>query len=121
MSPTAPVSSSPRKLEPGQFKRGKNVTSSDPRKPAIVAALKAVSACRKVTSVVEVAPNTYQGNCMNPNAGGVPGFWELQVGQIEARRSSSARSKPECSCSCMGGSPGPHHAGPCDLFVDVRA
>lgn len=73
--------SAPRKLEPGTpgIFRGRGVKASDARKAAVVAALKAASNCRKVTLVTEASPNTYRGNCMNPNAGGVPGFWEVEV------------------------------------------
>lgn len=42
----------------------KPIKSTDPRKPAIVAALKEISGHRKVTSVTQVGPDTYEGNCM---------------------------------------------------------
>lgn len=54
---------------------GKNVVSRDPRKPFIMAALKAASGCRKVTMVQELKTGGYSGNCLNPNADGVTGFW----------------------------------------------
>lgn len=47
----------------------KSVSSRDPRKPAIVAALKEASNCRKVTNVAQVGPDHFQGNCMWPNEG----------------------------------------------------
>lgn len=45
----------------------KPIKSRDPRKAAIVAALKQVSGCRKVTSVSEVALGVYEGTCMWPS------------------------------------------------------
>jgi len=70
--------------------RGKHVHSADPRKAAVVAALKAASGCRKVTTVQEVTSvregsltpfvDTFTGNCMNPNnAESVPGFWQVEL------------------------------------------
>ena len=48
----------------------KNVTSSDPRKPAVMNALKRKSRCRKVTQVThDTTTNTFSGNCMNPATG----------------------------------------------------
>lgn len=75
------MSAAPRRLLPGslELKRGRGVTSTDPRKPVVVSAFKLASNCRKVTCVAEVGPNTYQANCMNPNEGGVPGFWEVEI------------------------------------------
>jgi hypothetical protein len=46
----------------------KPIKSTDPRKPAIVAALKRASNCRKVTSVRQIGESEYAGDCMNPNA-----------------------------------------------------
>jgi hypothetical protein len=47
----------------------KNVTSSDPRKPAVMNALKRKSGCRKVTQVShDTTTNTFSGNCMNPSS-----------------------------------------------------
>jgi hypothetical protein len=46
----------------------KPIKSYDSRKPAIVAALKRVSGCRKVTSVKEIAPGLFAGTCMWPAA-----------------------------------------------------
>lgn len=47
----------------------KPISSRDPRKPAIVAALKRASNCRKVTNVRENGPDSYVGDCMWPNTG----------------------------------------------------
>jgi hypothetical protein len=58
----------------------KHIKSTDPRKPAIVAALKQKSGCRKVTTVLEIAPGVYEGNCMNPNGtASQPGFHQVEV------------------------------------------
>jgi len=44
----------------------KNVTSSDPRKKQIVAALKQKSGARKVTLVThDTVTNTFRGHCLN--------------------------------------------------------
>lgn len=43
-----------------------HVKSDDPRKPAIVAALKAKSGATKVTMVRQVGPTTFSGDCMKP-------------------------------------------------------
>jgi len=48
------------------------IKSWDPRKPLIVAALKAASNCRKITMVRETDTH-YEGNAMYPNVGGVCG------------------------------------------------
>lgn len=45
---------------------GKHVKSDDPRKPAIVAAIKAASGGTKVTLVQEVAPGVFQGDAIIP-------------------------------------------------------
>lgn len=45
------------------------IKSSDPRKAAIVAALKAAHGATKVTMVVQVGDNTYEGHCMRPLPG----------------------------------------------------
>lgn len=60
--------------------RGKSIHSADPRKAAIVAALKAASGCRKVTTVKETKDGAFFGNCMNPNgAASVQGFWQVDL------------------------------------------
>jgi hypothetical protein len=61
--------------------KGKAVPSYDPRKPAILAALKKASNCRKVTSVREGKTGFY-GNCLNPNNGGNPGFWFVPASAV---------------------------------------
>lgn len=48
---------------------GKNVTSKDPRKPGIVAALKALSKGRKVTLLKEVSPGVFEGHCLGDKVG----------------------------------------------------
>lgn len=45
-------------------KGGKAVKSTDPRKEAIVAALKAASGATKITSVKVLADGTATGNCL---------------------------------------------------------
>jgi hypothetical protein len=56
--------------------KGKAIASYDPRKPAIMAALKRASNCRKVTTVRELKTGGFTGNCMYPNSSGiVEGFW----------------------------------------------
>ncbi len=57
-----------------QDAKGRAVPSYDPRKPAVMAALKKASNCRKVTQVVE-AYGGFVGNCLNHNPGGEEGFW----------------------------------------------
>jgi hypothetical protein len=47
----------------------KPIKSYDPRKSAVVAALKRASNCRKVTNVRENGPDRYVGDCMWPNSG----------------------------------------------------
>lgn len=42
----------------------KHVHSADPRKAAIVAALKKKSGGTKVTLLKEIAPNTFTGSCL---------------------------------------------------------
>lgn len=55
--------------------KGKNVTSSDPRKGAIVEAFKRYTQCRKVTLLKETKEGAFQGSCM---FGGMPGYYELR-------------------------------------------
>lgn len=45
---------------------GKPVKSTDARKKAIVAAIKAKAGCTKVTCVEEVSPGVFKGNPMWP-------------------------------------------------------
>jgi hypothetical protein len=59
----------------------KNITNSDPRKPVIVAALKAASNCRRIT-LVRLDPKTglAEGNCLHPNdPGAKEGFMFVLV------------------------------------------
>lgn len=60
---------------------GKPVRSKDPRKPAVMAALKAASGCRKVTMVEELKAGGFSGNCMY---GGTPGFWFVPASAVRA-------------------------------------
>jgi hypothetical protein len=46
--------------------KGKAVRSTDPRKPAIMEALKKASDCSKVTNVVQVDAHAFVGRCMKP-------------------------------------------------------
>lgn len=58
----------------------KNIVSKDPRKAVIVAALKRLVGCRKITCVQHVGGDVYSGNCMNmndPEAAG--GHFEVKV------------------------------------------
>lgn len=48
----------------------KNVNSKDPRKPAIVAALKRLTGASKVTLVKEVEPGVFQGECLRYGCNG---------------------------------------------------
>jgi hypothetical protein len=50
----------------------KHVHSKDPRKKAIVAALKVKSGCTKVTLVQEIRPGVFQGSCSERRS---DGFW----------------------------------------------
>jgi hypothetical protein len=45
----------------------KHIKSTDPRKPVIVAALKLLVNCRKITCVEHFGGDVYGGNCMNMN------------------------------------------------------
>lgn len=54
--------------------KGKSVHSRDPRKPAIVAALKKASNCRKVTTVCETSAG-FTGNCIWGSGVTPEGFW----------------------------------------------
>lgn len=45
----------------------KHVHSGDPRKPAIVAALKAASGGNKITNVYESGPNCFHGDALKYN------------------------------------------------------
>lgn len=47
----------------------KNIRSTDPRKPAIVAALKRDSGGTKVTTLQEIRPGVYHGQCMKKTPG----------------------------------------------------
>jgi hypothetical protein len=55
-----------------QINKGKHVHSRDPRKPAIVSALKTLSGASKVTLLKEVAPGIFEGSCLEykPEGGG---------------------------------------------------
>lgn len=44
--------------------KGKHVRSTDPRKPAIVAAMKRSTGATKITLVREVTPGVFEGNCL---------------------------------------------------------
>jgi hypothetical protein len=60
--------------------RGKNVTSSDPRKPEIVRALKDASGGSKVTLLREVGPGVFVGHCLVSAAHGgydSRGYWQI--------------------------------------------
>ena len=73
---TAPSSHTPTaaSISPDEAK-GRAVASYDPRKPAVMVALKAASNCRKITQVRELKNGGFSGNCLNPNRGGTPGYW----------------------------------------------
>lgn len=64
---------SPRQISENDA-RGKAIASYDPRKQAIVAALKAASGCRKVTTVRELKGGGYSGHCLNGPDASV-GYW----------------------------------------------
>lgn len=68
--------------------RGKPVLSRDPRKPAIMAALKSASGCRKVTMVTALADG-YAGNCMNGPAGNW-GLWFVPSTAVAAKMNGGA-------------------------------
>ncbi|MCE5280805.1 MAG: hypothetical protein LLG93_01785 [Deltaproteobacteria bacterium] len=44
----------------------KPIKSTDPRKPAIVQALKAATGAKKITNVTEEGPATFRGRCLGP-------------------------------------------------------
>jgi hypothetical protein len=50
----------------------KPIKSNDPRKPAIVSALKRKSGGTKVTNVREIGPNMFSGDCLKRPQGGNP-------------------------------------------------
>lgn len=54
----------------------KHVHSEDPRKPKIVAALKAISGGNKVTLVRETGPNTFKGKCLKSVPGSKGKLWD---------------------------------------------
>jgi hypothetical protein len=66
----------------------KNVTSSDYRKPAITAALKRRSGCRKVTQVThDTVTDTFRGNCLSPSGpDSVTGFHTVAAVECGFRR-----------------------------------
>jgi hypothetical protein len=73
-----------KKIEPSEAK-GKNVVSYDPRKPAIMVALKRASGCRKVTMVKELAAGGFTGNCMyGPTE--ACGFWFVSASMFEDKK-----------------------------------
>lgn len=62
--------------------KGRNVTSTNPRKKAIMAAFKAATGATRVTLVKQVAPNTFQAHCMRMAPHGdyaSLGFWEITI------------------------------------------
>lgn len=59
-----------------------HITSRDPRKPAIVAALKRKSGGTKVTLLEEIAPGQYRGNCLRGDGNTRHGGW-TQLGTFE--------------------------------------
>lgn len=66
----------------------KYVHSADPRKAAIVAALKAKSGGTKVTLVREVSANTFTGSCLRPDpvkGNGKRGYEQLGEFMVEVR------------------------------------
>ena len=69
----------------------KRVTSTDPRKPAIVAKLKAASGGTKVTNVFEHRDGSFTGDCMTKQPG--ERQW-TNLGQFEIR-TGRARKAPE--------------------------
>jgi hypothetical protein len=69
----------------------KHVHSQDPRKPAIVAALKQKSGGTKVTLLAEVEPGVFEGSCMRTATkrvetfyGAVKRFEELGMFRVTA-------------------------------------
>ena len=61
--------------------KGKSVKSSDPRKAAVVAALKAASGGSKITSVVERKDGSFAGHCMASGKRGYDslGYWAVEL------------------------------------------
>lgn len=59
----------------------KNVTAKDPRKPAIVAALKRKSGASKVTLLKELEPGLFRGHCLLSD--GRKGFTRLGFYEVK--------------------------------------
>ena len=55
---------------------GKHIHSKDPRKPAIVAALRKASGGTKITMLEEIAVGVFQGSCLKKSQSFKKNYWD---------------------------------------------